>query len=267
MQPQELAEALRERPFAALTGAGVSTRSGIPDYRGQGAPKPLRGPMRWQSFRDDPLARQRYWARAFVGWPRFRGAKPNAAHFSLAAFEKATRLTGLVTQNVDALHEAAGSSAPVKLHGDLSRAVCLSCGTPITRVEVHAGLAELNPGFEAELGALRPDGDIEIAEELVASFRLLPCAVCGGPLKPDVVFFGDSVPDETKVRARAVVDAAQDLLVVGSSLAVGSARALCRRATRLWIVNLGPTSFDARAHRRVDAEAGEFLSAVQRELG
>jgi NAD-dependent SIR2 family protein deacetylase len=221
--------------------------------------------MRWQSFRDDPAARQRYWARAFIGWPRFRNAAPNPAHHALAQLERLELVTGLVTQNVDALHEAAGSPSPVKLHGDLAWVICLSCGTRIERAEVQEKLGELNAGFEAELGSTRPDGDIEIPDQLTTNFRPLPCAACGGPLKPDVVFFGESIPAPTKERARLLVDASEDLLVVGSSLAVGSARALCRRASRLWIINLGPTSFDKTAHQKVETEAGAFLELVLRE--
>jgi NAD-dependent SIR2 family protein deacetylase len=222
--------------------------------------------MRFQQFRDEASARQRYWARAFRGWTRFRRAQPNPAHRALAELEKRGYLTGLVTQNVDGLHEAAGSPDPIKLHGELAWVRCLDCDERLPRARVQDELASLNPDFRHELGTLRPDGDVELDEAAVARFRVFACPSCGGRLKPDVVFFGETIPAETKARARALVETSQNLLVVGSSLAVGSAGILARRSARLWILNLGPTRFDKNAHARASAKAGSFLPAVLESL-
>jgi NAD-dependent SIR2 family protein deacetylase len=256
---------LAHRPLVALTGAGLSTDSGIPDYRGPGSPR--RTPMTYQEFRSGPDAQRRYWARSYVGWARMAHASPNAGHRALAALERCGALHGLITQNVDGLHRAAGSSAVIDLHGRIADVVCVECGRRSARVALQQRLDALNPGFlEAAGGAVEaaPDGDAELAA--VDGFRLAGCSGCGGVLKPDVVFFGENVPRERVARAYATVDAAAALLVAGSSLTVQSGLRFVRHArkagTPVVIVNRGPTRGDEFAAVRVDAGCSEMLSAL-----
>jgi NAD-dependent SIR2 family protein deacetylase len=211
--------------------------------------------------------RRRYWARATVGWARFRGALPNAAHDALAAMEAGGALLGVITQNVDRLHAAAGSRRIVELHGALEDVRCLTCGTLEGRTGVHERLLDENPGWlERVSGEVRPDGDADLAEEHVDDLRVVDCLVCGGVLKPDVVFFGGNVGEATLAAAWNLFDQAEVLLVVGSSLAVWSGYRFVRRATErglpVAIVNLGPTRADGEAALRVAARAGEVLPAL-----
>ena len=255
---------LRDRPLVVLTGAGLSTDSGIPDYRGPGSP--ARTPMTYQEFVGTPEARQRYWARSHLGWSRMRGAAPNAGHRALARLDP----TLLITQNVDGLHEAAGSRSLVALHGRIADVVCLGCRTTSSRVRLQERLAAANPGFaERHASAeVRPDGDVELSE--TAGFAVPSCDDCGGMLKPDVVFFGENVPAPRVERCYAAVDALVDsggaLLVVGSSLTVMSGFRFVRRAARagtpVVIVNRGATRGDEHASYKLELGCSEFLGAL-----
>jgi len=255
---------LRDRPLVVLTGAGLSTDSGIPDYRGPGAP--TRTPMTYQEFVSGPGARQRYWARVHTGFGRFSGAAPNAGHRAVAALDPEL----LITQNVDGLHEEAGTRRMVALHGRISDVICLGCRATSSRAELESRLAALNPGWaesHADL-ALRPDGDVDLVEW--GDFRVADCTGCGGILKPDVVFFGENVPPPRVARCTEAVDALADtggaLLVAGSSLMVMSGLRFVRRAAKagvpVVVVNRGPTRGDELATYTVDAGCSEFLTAL-----
>ncbi|MCA9692175.1 MAG: NAD-dependent protein deacetylase [Myxococcales bacterium] len=267
---EEAAALLRGRRVVALTGAGCSTESGIPDYRGEGTERRAREPIRYQVFSAEPAARKRYWARSAVGWARFSSAQPNPAHVALAAMERAGVLAGVITQNVDTLHQAAGSARVVELHGSLAEVRCLACGAREPRRSLQARLLAENPGWAARVAALAPDGDAEIPEAWLAEFVELGCQACAGPLRPEVVFFGESVPPATRAAADALIAEAEALLVVGSSLVVLSGyrlvRAAAARAVPTVIVNLGPTRGDPHAALRVDARAGVVLPALAERL-
>jgi len=252
------------RPLVVLTGAGLSTDSGIPDYRGPASR--ARTPMTIAEFRSGPAARQRYWARSHLGWSRMRGAAPNPGHHALARLDPEL----LITQNVDGLHEQAGSRRLVALHGRISQVVCLECRTTTPRSALQARLGELNPGF-AERHAdavVRPDGDVELDD--TASFMVPGCGDCGGVLKPDVVFFGENVPAVRVERCYSAVDelaaSGGALLVAGSSLTVMSGFRFVRRAARagtpVVIVNRGTTRGDELATHKLDAGCSEFLTAL-----
>ncbi|HET6147078.1 MAG TPA: NAD-dependent protein deacetylase [Polyangia bacterium] len=261
-----LASLLRGRRLVALTGAGCSTESGIPDYRGAGR-SPTRTPIQHDAFLRRAEVRRRYWARATVGWARFHGAQPNAAHDALAALEQDGALAGVITQNVDRLHAAAGSRWVVELHGALEDVRCLACGGLESRAGVHRRLLAANPGWLARAaGEVRPDGDAELPEALVEELQVVGCVACVGALKPDVVFFGGNVPEATLNAAWALFDQAEALLVVGSSLAVWSGYRFVRRARErgvpVAIVNLGPTRADGDAAVRIAARAGALLPAL-----
>lgn len=267
-------DVLAGRPLVALTGAGVSTDSGIPDYRGPGSPR--RTPMTYAEFVSGEAARRRYWARSHVGWSRVRQAAPNAGHGALVALERAGVLTGLITQNVDGLHAAAGSRSVIDLHGRIADVVCLGCRAVTPRAALQERLAALNPGFAEQAGAdVRPDGDAELDAALdeVDGFRLAGCARCGGVLKPDVVFFGENVPRDRVARCYGLVDALVTdgaLLVAGSSLHVLSGLRFVRHAERLRlpvvIVNRGTTRGDGLADVRLDAGCSETLTALAAAL-
>ncbi len=255
---------LRGRPLVVLTGAGLSTDSGIPDYRGPGTPR--RQPMTYQQFVSGPESRQRYWARVHTGFGRFSDAAPNVGHRALAALDPAL----LITQNVDGLHEQAGSRRLVALHGRLADVVCLDCRRTSPRTALERRLADLNPGWaeaHADL-ALRPDGDVDLVEW--SSFRVAACEACGGVLKPDVVFFGENVPAERVARCYDAVDGLVPddgvLLVAGSSLAVMSGLRFVKRAakagTPVVVVNRGATRGDALATYTLDVGCSEFLATL-----
>lgn len=264
----ELAALLRGRRVAVLTGAGCSTESGIPDYRGPETRRRARNPIPFRRFLDDPAARRRYWARALVGWRKFAGKAPNAAHRALAELERRGVLTGLITQNVDRLHQAAGSRDVIELHGALEEVLCLGCGAVGSRVALQERLEGLNPSWVGRRAEMAPDGDAEIDE--TAGFRVVDCERCDGPLKPHVVFFGEGVPKERVEAAWARVDAADVLLVVGSSLAVYSGyrfvRGAAKRGQPVAILNLGETRGDPHAAVKVEARAGDALPALARLL-
>ncbi|MGC4110866.1 MAG: NAD-dependent protein deacetylase [Nocardioides sp.] len=256
----EIPELLARARLVVLTGAGLSTDSGIPDYRGPGSP--ARTPMTYQEFVSGPAARQRYWARSHLGWSRMRTASPNAGHRALATLDPEL----LITQNVDGLHEAAGARRVVALHGRIADVVCLSCRRTSSRAALAARMVAANPTYAETHAAAetRPDGDVELDD--TADFVVPPCAECGGVLKPDVVFFGENVPPARVERCYAAVDALTPddaLLVVGSSLTVMSGFRFVRRAARagvpVVIVNRGPTRGDDLATVKLDAGCSEFL--------
>lgn len=251
-----------------LTGAGVSTDSGIPDYRGPGSV--ARTPMTYQEFVASARARQTYWARAHVGWARMSRAEPNATHRALVDLQAAGRLTGLVTQNVDGLHERAGHRDVIDLHGRIDRVVCLDCGDRTGRATLHERLGDLNPGYADRRAEARPDGDVALA--VTDDFVVADCSRCGtGRLKPDVVFFGESVAKPLVQHCFDLVAAAEALVVLGSSLQVMSGlrfvRAAAKRPIPVAIVNRGPTRGDDLATIRVDAGCAETLAEVVRARG
>jgi NAD-dependent SIR2 family protein deacetylase len=268
-QLDALARLLRGRQVVVLSGAGCSTESGIPDYRGEGTRARARNPIRFQHYVADSSARARYWARAMIGWPKFRTARPNPCHVALAQLERAGRVSGLITQNVDRLHQAAGSERVIELHGALAQVRCLRCGALETRDDLQTRLERLNPDWLEHEAALAPDGDADL-EVSLAEFRVADCRACAGLLKPAVVFFGEQVPQAIVDRAYAEVDEAEVLLVVGSSLAVFSGLRFVKRAEArqlpVAIVNLGPTRGDAIASLKIDARLGELLPELVTRL-
>ncbi len=253
--------ALGQRRWLVLTGAGVSTDSGIPDYRGPGAP--VRIPMTYQQFVSGPSAQQRYWARAHLGWSRMGGAEPNATHHRLVELEADGRLSGLITQNVDGLHRRAGHRDLVELHGRVDRVACLDCGERSPRSRIQRRLDQLNPGWTAQDVPVAPDGDAIL--EATEDYRVAACDRCGGRLKPDVVFFGENVRKETVEHCYRLTDEAEALVVLGSSLQVMSGLRFVRRARAngvpVVIVNRGVTRGDDLADVRVDAGCAETLVA------
>jgi len=260
---------LAGRRLTVLTGAGLSTDSGIPDYRGPDSPP--RTPMTYQQFTGDEAFRRHYWARNHVGWRHVRRTPPNEGHRALARLEEAGVVVGVITQNVDLLHEAAGSRNVIDLHGRYDRVVCLSCGTVISRGELAARLDELNPHFGPEAVAdieIAPDADAVI--EQTADFVVADCAVCGGMLKPDIVYFGETVPRPRVDAAYAMVDEGDALLVAGSSLTVQSGLRFVRHAAAagkpIAIINRGTTRGDRYAAVTLHAGTSETLSALARLL-
>jgi len=268
-----LVSLVRDRRIVALTGAGCSTESGIPDYRGPDTPPRTRPPIQHREFVDHADMRRRYWARSVLGWSRFSSAQPNAAHAALAELERRGALAGVITQNVDGLHGAAGSRSVVELHGALARVRCLACEAMATRDMLQARLLAANPGWldRAQDAKIAPDGDADLPDPLVAGFTVVACDACGGTLMPDVVFFGGSVPRATLEAAWQVFDRAEVLLVIGSSLTVFSGYRFVRRAAErgvpVGILNRGPTRGDEYAAVRVDARAGLALPELARALG
>ncbi|MCK2216529.1 NAD-dependent protein deacetylase [Actinomadura sp. ATCC 31491] len=256
---------------AVLSGAGLSTESGIPDYRGPTGRSRRAEPMTYQRFLGSAEARQRYWARSHVGWRQIGLARPNTGHLAVAALQRHGLVTGIVTQNVDGLHQAAGAREVIELHGGLDRVVCLSCRERSPRAELDRRLRAANPGWAATSDVVNPDGDAVLSDAQVAGFRVVDCAACGGLLKPDVVFFGENVPRPRVEQCFAVVERARALLVLGSSLAIPSGLRFVRRAAALGvpvaIVNQGPTGGDAHARLLVDAPLGVTLSGLARRLG
>jgi NAD-dependent SIR2 family protein deacetylase len=267
----ELINVLAGQRVAVLTGAGLSTDSGIPDYRGPDSPPS--NPMTIGQFTSDPEFRQRYWARNHVGWRHMDATLPNAGHRALATLERAGVVTGVITQNVDLLHTKAGSQTVIDLHGTYARVACLQCRHTITRAALADQLETLNPGFAEraeKVGgiAVAPDADAMVTE--TESFRYVDCPRCGGMLKPDIVYFGESVPKERVVQAFSLVDAADALLVAGSSLTVFSGLRFVRHAAAMdkpvAIVNRGPTRGDALASVKVDGGCSELLALLTDEL-
>ncbi|WP_411104811.1 NAD-dependent protein deacetylase [Streptomyces sp. cmx-4-9] len=265
-----VAEALGAGRVLVLSGAGLSTESGIPDYRGEGGSLRRHTPMTYQDFTAGAQARRRYWARSHLGWRTFGRARPNAGHRAVAAFGRRGLLSGVITQNVDGLHQAAGSEGVVELHGSLDRVVCLSCRAVSARRDLARRLEEANAGFAPVASALNPDGDADLTDEQVGDFRVVPCAECGGILKPDVVFFGESVPPRRVEHCRELVGAAASLLVLGSSLTVMSGLRFVRQAAAagkpVVIVNRDATRGDRYAVTRVALPLGAALTTLADEL-
>jgi NAD-dependent SIR2 family protein deacetylase len=253
-----------------LSGAGLSTESGIPDYRGPSGAARRTAPMTYRSFTTDPVARRRYWARSHLGWRTIGDARPNAGHRAVGRLQQLGAVRGIITQNVDGLHQAGGASDVVELHGALSRVGCLGCGARTSRAELHRRLDAANPDFTAAASAVNPDGDVELDDAKLDGFRVVDCASCGALLKPDVVYFGETVPADRVSRSYALVAAARTVLVLGSSLTVLSGRRFVLRAAkdgiRVAIVNQGPTRGDGYAGLVVDAPLGVVLPDVVRRL-
>lgn len=261
------------RRLVVLTGAGCSTESGIPDYRSPGGAWTRHKPIYFSAFVRSAEVRRFYWARSFRGWPRFSAARPNRAHAALARLEERGGVHQLITQNVDDLHQEAGSRAVVQLHGRNRIVVCLECGAESPRGTMQERLAEMNHETAARWERLHPDeadfapdGDAEIASDVLADFRVPACIRCDGPLKPAVVFFGESVPREKVDYAMRRVDESDALLVVGSSLTVWSGYRFAKRASEraipIAIVNIGPTRADDLATIKIEETCGEVLSTV-----
>ncbi|MBF8189444.1 NAD-dependent protein deacetylase [Nonomuraea sp. K274] len=265
-----LAELVGRGGVAVLSGAGLSTESGIPDYRGPTGRARRAEPMTYQKFVGSAEARRRYWARSHVGWRQIGLARPNAGHRAVAALERRGLVAGIVTQNVDGLHQAAGARRVIELHGGLDRVVCLSCRERTPRTELERRLHAANPDWEAA-GLINPDGDAVLTDEQVAGFQVVDCTGCGGQLKPDVIFFGENVPRPRVDECFAVVAGAQALLVLGSSLKVRSGLRFVAKAAALGIpiaiVNQGPTGGDTEATLTLDAPLGATLSNLVTRLG
>ncbi|MGV0645477.1 NAD-dependent protein deacetylase [Mycolicibacterium sp. XJ879] len=272
MDAAELVALLRGCRVAVLTGAGMSTDSGIPDYRGPDSPPS--NPMTIGQFTSDREFRQRYWARNHLGWRHMDDTRPNAGHRSLAQLEQAGVVSGLITQNVDLLHTKAGSRAVVNLHGTYAEVICLDCGHAMSRAAFADLLEAANPGFAQRaqrLGgiAVAPDADAVVDD--TASFRVVDCGQCGGMLKPNIVYFGENVPKDRVAQAFSMVDAADVLLVAGSSLTVYSGYRFVRHAAAagmpIAIVNRGPTRGDELATLKIDSGCSEMLTRLVCELG
>ncbi|MET0655102.1 MAG: NAD-dependent protein deacetylase [Pseudoxanthomonas sp.] len=256
-----------ERVFV-LTGAGCSTASGIPDYRDAAGEWKRAPPVDFKDFVHDPLAHARYWARSFIGWPLVSRALPNAAHQALARWQASGRLSQLLTQNVDGLHERAGSHAVIDLHGRIDQVICLACAERYPRAEIQLRLAEDNPDWTGLAAVAAPDGDADLEGRDFSRFRAPRCEVCSGMLKPDVVFFGENVPRARYEQARAALEASDALLVVGSSLKVYSGYRFARMAHEagqsIALLNLGHTRADGLAAIKIRADCGEILQDALR---
>jgi NAD-dependent SIR2 family protein deacetylase len=252
--------------LTVLTGAGVSTASGIPDYRDRDGNSKVKTPIQFQEFVGSRKMRQRYWARSFVGFQRFSKATPNATHHALAELESRGSIDTLITQNVDGLHRDAGSRSLIHLHGDLGTVICLQCEGRVTRPAYQDHLQAANPDWHAEVFSINPDGDADLAEANIGNFVVPGCDDCGGVLKPDVVLFGETVPRQRVADATAAVARSDALLVLGSSLMVFSGFRFVRQAVELGkpvaIINQGKTRADDMATIKLDADCAEVLGAA-----
>ena len=269
-QLAEAARLLSGHSWTCLTGAGMSTDSGIPDYRGPESPRAT--PMMYAEFVGSEANRQRYWARSFLGWQRMQTARPNAGHRALVELE-AYGLNGVITQNVDGLHHDAGSDPVIDLHGRISRVICLNCGQLTSRADYQERLLALNPDVRADVdlahAELRPDGDAVVEDW--SDFKIAACLNCGGVLKPDVIFFGESVPRERVEQCYRLIDAGEALLVAGSSLAVMSGLRFVRHDAKqgkpVIIINRGATRGDEVATIKIDSGTTEALTGLHHLLG
>lgn len=261
-----LADLIAGGDVLILSGAGLSTESGIPDYRGPTGLSRRAEPMTYETFTGSDAARRRYWARSHSGWRHVAGAVPNAGHHAVAELQRRGLVAGIITQNVDGLHQAAGAHPVVELHGNLHRVVCLSCGGRTSREALGRRLGGANPGWAARVTQFSPDGDAVIADDQAARFEIVGCEACGGLLKPDVVFFGENVPRPRVEECYALAGCASALVVLGSSLTVMSGYRFVRHAARrtipIAIINQGPTRGDALARLILDAPLGETLTAL-----
>jgi NAD-dependent SIR2 family protein deacetylase len=265
-----LAELVAGGRVVVLSGAGLSTESGIPDYRGPTGAARRATPMTYQTFTRDPLARRRYWARSHLGWGLIAGAAPNAGHLAVTELERRGLLSAIVTQNVDGLHQAGGARSVIDLHGRLDRVACLDCGARSAREELERRLSAANAEWRAQVTAVNPDGDVDVPDAELDGFRPVGCAACGGTLKPDVVFFGENVPADRVRRCYDLVEGCSALLVLGSSLAVFSGHRFVLRAARcgipVAIVNQGATRGDPYATVTLDAPLGRVLPELVRAV-
>ena len=262
-----LADFLVQHPQTlVLTGAGLSTASGIPDYRDRDGVRRGREPIQGPEFRRSQAVQRRYWARSMVGWPVLAQASPNAGHRALAALEGGGRIGPLLTQNVDGLHQQAGSKAVLELHGNIHAVCCLDCGARVPRAFVQEQLIEANPQFAGAMATPLPDGDAQVEPAALDHFRLPACTRCGGTLMPDVIFFGDTLPPARSALALAQMEAAEALLVVGSSLMVYSGFRFCRLAAQsgkpIAAVNLGRTRADELIALKIEESAERLLPQV-----
>jgi NAD-dependent SIR2 family protein deacetylase len=261
-----LTDWVADRGVVVLSGAGLSTESGIPDYRGPSGAARRHTPMTYQTFTRDPVARRRYWARSHLGWRTIGAARPNDGHRAVARLQELAVVDGIITQNVDGLHQAGGARGVVELHGNLARIACLDCGEISPRDELIERLDAANPDFAATVTAVNPDGDVELDDAELDGFVVVDCTGCGGMLKPDVVYFGETVPRDRVDRSFALVASARTLLVLGSSLTVMSGRRFVLRAAkdgiRVAIVNQGETRGAQYAGLTVDAPLGVVLPDV-----
>jgi NAD-dependent SIR2 family protein deacetylase len=262
---------LADGDVVVLSGAGLSTESGIPDYRGPNGSLQRHTPMTYQAFTRSAHDRRRYWARSHVGWRRIASSRPNDGHRAVAALQRSGLLSAVITQNVDGLHQAGGTAGVIELHGSLDRVVCLDCRKVTPREQLDRRLRAANPGFDAAVREVNPDGDVDLPEADVERFHPVDCATCGGTLKPDVVFFGETVPPERVAECYALVERAGTLLVLGSSLTVMSGQRFVLRAAKLGvpvaIVNQGMTRGDPFATVKVEAPLGRVLPELVRRLG
>jgi len=260
---------LNKKNVLLITGAGISTESGIPDYRSEGVglyATSTKRPTQHKIFMERPLARQSYWARNFIGWPRWSNFLPNESHRTLAKWEDTGKISQLVTQNVDQLHYKAGSRNVTELHGTNSIVTCMSCSYYVPRMQFQLKLSEQNPTMIPRVADIRPDGDVELTEEEVRHFKVPSCPKCSGILKPYVVFFGDNVPRARVEQVRRKVEISDSMLVVGSSLSVFSAFRFINQAVEnkipIAILNIGPTRGDKYADLKIEAKSGDVLTKI-----
>ncbi|TVR61156.1 MAG: NAD-dependent protein deacetylase [Spirochaetaceae bacterium] len=267
---ESLVRFLRPGKVMVLSGAGISTESGIPDYRGPTGRKRESDPIQYREFVGSPATRRRYWARSAIGWPRVRQAEPNAGHRAVAALQAAGLVTGIITQNVDGLHDAAGSPRVVELHGSLYTVICLNCARVYDRDAVQTTMIESNPGWDAHQARMTPDGDAVVPQDLIDTFRAPACVACGGPLKPNVVFFGENVDRGVVQQAWALLEESRAVLVLGSSLTVHSGYRFVDKAYHqgkpIALVNQGPTRADRLATLKIEAPLGRTLETAARSL-
>jgi NAD+-dependent protein deacetylase sirtuin 4 len=264
-----LVKLMQEKRVVVLTGAGCSTESGIPDYRGPETRLRAKSPVKFQAFVGDDQARRRYWSRSFIGWPKLCAAPPNQGHQALASLEQSQRIMGILTQNVDGLHQAAGSKTVIELHGNLAEVFCLQCGKVEPRSQLQERLRHLNPSWELFAKEILPDGDAELSSE--QPFRVANCLLCNGDLKPAVVFFGENMQTETRRAADQLFAEAEALLVVGSSLAVFSGYRFVHQASKrqlpIAVINVGEMMRgEELVGIRINAAAGEVLGGLHAAL-
>jgi NAD-dependent SIR2 family protein deacetylase len=268
---QTLAGLVADGGVVVLSGAGLSTESGIPDYRGESGRRRRAEPMTYQTFTGSAAARRRYWARSHLGWRHVARAAPNTGHHAVAELQRRGLVAGIITQNVDGLHQAAGAQGVIELHGSLDRVTCLACGQRTSRQVLDERLHRANPGWNARSTVINPDGDAVLADDQADSFHMVDCVNCGGLLKPDVIFFGENVPRRRVEDCFALTERARMLLVLGSSLTVMSGYRFVRHASKhaipVGIINQGVTRGHGHALLALDAPLGATLTALLDELG